>query len=218
MAGIDKIYCPDYPSLLEWIDWASKNKFKYPNGVEFQFIHEFELTEDSFKDGEIPILNTSGSDDYYLIKYCTVGFVQKRMREVYSTKYIQSILDGTSSFDNPRPRGNKIKVLYYTPFRRDKRLNELSAILPDGTRVWYNSFDNYWTPENELGESDCIIGWKRINSFKSLIRQVRKWNLPKGTILACNTYGCNRYVYENYLYAKPSELNSENNVAVILVK
>lgn len=101
MAGIDKTYCRTWEEYQEVVKWARENKFTCPNGTVIEPIESvYEWNEDSF-DGErkLPILNTSQSLDYFLIKHCPIEIVQERMKEVYGEDYVESIKNRTSEYD-----------------------------------------------------------------------------------------------------------------------
>lgn len=93
MAGIDKTYVNNWDDYCAIVEWCKNNSFTFPNGIEVRFGY-YEWNEESFIDGkELPVLNTSYTQDYFLIKHCPIKVVQERMREVYPGHYVQSILD-----------------------------------------------------------------------------------------------------------------------------
>ena len=103
MAGIDKTWCQSLAEFNEFKHWAINNKFKTPHGETIDFtycMYSFdstpeELMEELTNCKSILVMNTSVVEDYYLIKYCDIPFVQSRMKSVYSTKIYESIKMGS---------------------------------------------------------------------------------------------------------------------------
>ena len=53
-----------------------------------------------------------------------------------------------------------------------------------GYNLWYNENLNHWTIDGyELEHHGSNICHKPIKSRKALIRQIRKWRLPKGCLV-----------------------------------
>lgn len=73
MAYIDKTYITSYQQAVDYVNWSKENKLLY-NGHIFNPIPYYSLEEykEYFSSGdtEIIFLNTSLSEDYFLIKYC----------------------------------------------------------------------------------------------------------------------------------------------------
>jgi hypothetical protein len=192
MASIDKTYTSSWKDYCEYRDWASKQKFMCPNGDVIRPIrYLYKLKEEDF-DGirEKPIMNTPQTLDYFLIKHCPIKFVYDRMREVYNKEYIDSVLNGTSEWDTFTKEGK-----YGTKFRMIKHPKDMKANRPYKRNSWfvqlsndgncdYDSDNNRWLWCYELYEPK---GWTsntaHINTIKALKRHMRKWKLPKGTIV-----------------------------------
>lgn len=208
MAGCDFIRTDKYQDYLDLKEWAKQHKFTCPNGMVVNPIeYVFDLREDYFKEGhEISVMHSPCEMDYFLIKHCQLQFVRDYLKTVYNdtNDFIQSVLDGTSVYDRfvPPARGrNKVKIIYRNS-RKNKLLNFrgrgsithkqkfwVHDVNYNGVDLCYNDEYDRWvmgydekTDTCELGEvfssaTDCS------HSIKALIRKIKKWKLPKGTIL-----------------------------------
>lgn len=182
MAGIDKTYVKTWQEYQDLVNWLEQNQFKCPNGDVIGICHYGWSKEDFDGERERPVLNTTQEEDYFLIKYCPLQFVQDRMKEVYDEEDYNSVKNGTSPYDTftkegrlgtgkiklkkLRGRGKKYKYLYWT------------ESLSYGLR--YCTETNKWLWPYELGNWNTSTA-DRCHSIKALIRQIRKWQLPKGT-------------------------------------
>jgi hypothetical protein len=162
------------------------------------------ITEDYF-DGErdVPVTNTPCKVDYYLAMYCPVKAVQEYLESVYEDYKNLDEWKEYITFD--RNPGSKIKVIKYPKFGKiNKALNQrfgwhVSVITPDGdgykSYPEYYSDTNQWIYDYELEfPIDKSWGWCNYKTIKSLIRNIRKWKLPKGSIVTAQ----GRYVGEEY--------------------
>jgi hypothetical protein len=145
----------------------------------------------------ILVMNTSGVEDYYLIKYCNIPFVQSRMKSVYSKEDYESIKNGTSKFDTfnrDSIAGTRVKCIRESEFgkkdflykRKGRKFKSDYWIEVTNKEHWlsYNEqFDHWVICGKELMNNDSNACHKPIKSRKALIRQIRKWKLPKGTIV-----------------------------------
>ena len=205
MAGIDKTWCQSLMEFNEFKHWAINNKFKTPMGETIDFtccMYSFdstpeELMEELTNYRSILVMNTSAVEDYYLIKYCDVTFVQSRMKNVYNTEYYESIKNGTSEFDTFDRNsivGTKVKCIQESEFgkknflykRKGKKYKSDYWIEVSSTdyHLWYNENLNHWTIYGrELEYHDSSVCHKPIKSRKALIRQIKKWRLPKGCLV-----------------------------------
>lgn len=206
MAGIDKTYVSSYEDWKEIIDWAKKTVFTCPNGIEFHVIdwcYNSNSTEDDIREWlneqkEIPVMNTPQELDYFLIKYCPIKVVQNRMREVYDSEFVESVLNGTSVYDTfvypefgKHCKFIKKPIISYNSkwwnnyFKKYYRgFYYVDVILPKKYSAYSSYNQNYdiWLMNNELGYPTSGGSVKfEISSLKSLIRKIRKWRLPIGT-------------------------------------
>lgn len=204
MAGIDKTYCKTIAEHEEFKKWVSENKFTTPFGEVIDiadYMYNFdtpieELQEEIDNGYEITVMNTPTYVDYYLIKYCPIKFVQDRMKKVYP-KYYKNIVDGTSIFDNfnrDSIAGTKVKCIKESEFckkdfldrRKGKKYKVDYWIEVNHDEYWinYNEDYNYWPIYwHELMSDNSNVCHKPIKSRKALIRQIRNWKLPKGSIV-----------------------------------
>lgn len=216
MAAIDKTYAHTWEEYVSLVKWAKNTKFICPNGMTLSpmgYIYEwsketYEESYNSFKEKyldfefEFPVMNTSNAIDYFIIKECPLKFVQDRMKEVYSDEYIQSVLNGTSDYDTYKrgPIGTKVKVIKYPKFGNKGKLCEkkrgMKFIEVLGPNMRYNTEYDYWLSDSELGWYNCSMCNKKINSTKAMIRQIRKWKLPKGTKVSWS----GRYIDNDFIF------------------
>lgn len=217
MAGIDKTYAKTWEEYETLVEWTKDKEFICPNGMKLYpmnciYIWEKDDYEKSYnnhkekypnEDFEFAVLNTTWAMDYFLIKYCPLEFVQNRLKQAYGKDYVKSILDGTSVFDTyNRNVGTKVKIIKYPKFgnkgklcekkRRMKFIEVENTYNPHSLNdiLWYNEDYDYWVSFNEIGYHTSSMCNKNINSTKAMIRQIRKWKLPKGTIVKW----CGRFV------------------------
>ena len=202
MAGIDCTYTKSWKEYQDLIKWAKDKVFVCPNGIKMyptDYIYEWDKEDWDNIDGEKRVMNTSHTMDYFLIKHCPLQFVQDRMLEVYDKDFVQKIINETSEYDKySRNVGTKVKIISYPQFGNKTKLQE-----PKKWFVWieaeafeknefdmtdylhYNEDYDYWVDDerNELGYGSSNVAHKKIKSLKAMIRQIRKWKFPKGTIV-----------------------------------
>lgn len=215
MAAIDKTYVTTKEEYLEIRNWMENFTKELPNGMILyggDFIYDVEDLDEVFPcETGFPVMNTSTTMDYFLIKECPIKLVQDRMKSVYSEDYYNSVKNGTSDFDKfVRPEGGKHVKLIKKPRRnfhykwyneyRKKRIRDkftVDVILPDNVYSWYYEEYDHWEIPGELVHgrhfsSDATV---KVGSVKALKRVVRKWNLPVGTkvrfhaLRYCGMYG-----------------------------
>lgn len=186
MAAIDKTYVDSWEEYKEIRDWAIKTNVTYPNGdIGSKMINWFyfpDLTEDNFKENKEYVLwNTSEIVDMFLYKHCPFELVQERLKEQYSDL---SYLDRESI--NEHEIGNHFiipkkfinRILYWQWYCIEVKYNE---------RYWgYNTETDQWVSTNELGKFHQYWLYIKLTSRKTLARQIRNWNLPKGAIISIN--------------------------------
>ena len=204
MAGIDKTYTSSWLEYQALVDWARKTVFICPDGTKLRpidYIYRY-WKEENFNGNEIPVMNTSNVCDYFLIKYCPLGFVQERMSEVYSAEYIQSIKDGVSAFDTFSKEGKY--GIKYRLIKQPKKPNRCNRTLGYwfvqllSPFIHYCEAENRWIWPDELTETR---GWvsntcHKFKTRRAIERHIRKWKLPKGTIVEVS----GGYVGEEYEY------------------
>lgn len=206
MAAIDKTYVSTYEDWKRVVDWARTAEFTCPNGTKLKVINhcyypdmsEAEVKEWLCEQREVPVMNTSYSMDYYLIKYCPLDIVQNQLRQMYGEQY-DNIKNGKSRFDTfTRKRKIGTKVVL-KKWKKHTNQNYVSgrcfwvSAMHNGELLWWSDAINrfIWTDELGIRNSSQFLGCK---SIKALIRRLRKMELPKGAVV-CAT---GRYVYEKW--------------------
>lgn len=217
MAGIDKTYTNSYKDYIDLINWARKYTFTCPNGTIVDISKSiYNWTEEDFikatdEGYSLPIMNTSSSTDYFLIKCCPLQFVQDRMKDVYDDEYdeIKNNISPYDTFSKEGKYGTHCKLISSPkkPFRNNRPLNIkqwwVDIILPESFDgyLWYLVSYNKWVWPYELHGNTTDIssgGWfeKRFKTRKAIERHICKWKLPKGTIVQV----CGKYINEEYKY------------------
>ena len=214
MASIDKIYVNNWKDFCEVRDYFMNNEFIANNGTKCvlkDYIYDVEhITEDYFNgEREVAVTNTPCKVDYYLAMYCPVKAVQKYLDNAYkgdwrNVDYWKEYI----TFD--RNPGNKVKIIKYPKFGKiNKALNQrfgwhISVYTTrkiehseyDDRPIYYGD-TNQWVYDNELEfPIDKSCGWCKYKTIKSLIRNIRKWKLSKGSIVIAQ----GRYEGERYKF------------------
>lgn len=206
MAAIDKTYLSNYKIYQQFIEWAKKTTFICPNGIKLRVIDSVYAywTEKDMNAGERPVLNSSHTLDYFLIKYCPFDFVQERMKEVYDADFYESVKNGTSDYDTfvyPAiatkfvvVRGKYLKHKNYLWKLRKKIILFDIEVEYKNYPLWYNRELHRFLLPFELGEVGQSFAYET-KTIKSLIRHLRKMKLPKGAIITAR----GRYIDEDLL-------------------
>ena len=215
MAAIDKTYTDKWSDYQDLKKWAFGKIFTTPNGAKINMYYYLlnGWTKEDFDGNERPIMSTSYTADYYIIKYCPLKFVQDRMKEVYDKEYYDSVKNGTSYYDTFSKEGKygtKVRIIkrpdklfgnhnYALWVNKDinKRISTtwwVSIVTPEEYEfVNYDEEYNRWIWPEELGEGHSNI-CNRYYTIKALIKAIRKWQLPKGTIVKAG----GRYIGDEY--------------------
>ena len=178
--------------------------------VNWYYTNQYTDIEGILQGGKsIPLLNTSHTEDYYLIKYCPLSFIQERMINVYGEDYINQIKNGTSLYDTcKRNIATRVKIISKSKFGNKDFLYHRKPTL--GVDYWvevshpklhltYNYRTDQWLIHGfELGdEYGSNVCHKKIKTKKSLIRHIlKKWKLPKGVTIKWR--GC--FVGDNIIF------------------
>ena len=200
MAAIDKTYVKTIEEYLEIKTWMENFTRTLPNGMVLHgsnFMYNIVNPYDVFPcETGYPVMNTSSTMDYFLIKECPIKLIQDRMKSVYSEDYYNSVKNGTSDFDTfVRPESGKHLKLIRKPIRHSpyklysdylkKHVQDkyyVYVILPNGNYSWYYEDYDHWAMEGELTcgnfSSDALLN---VGSLKALTRVVKRWNLPVGS-------------------------------------
>jgi hypothetical protein len=215
MAGIDKTYV-NKEELLEAIEWAKKvDKATLEDGSTFypiNFICGYnDIDDPAFWEEERKeyiLWNTPIWYDRWLWLNCPLSFVQERLQEQYDSYTLETFESWT--YEKPTNRKKKYTFLEvptgygYKWFMNNARYNcrwprnskqltyYIEVKCPDEEfERGYNEEVGQWYPDFDFLPYRCEFIWqkhhKRIPSKKAIIRQLNKWNLPKGTIVTVGT-------------------------------
>jgi hypothetical protein len=211
MAAIDKTYI-NKEQLLEAIEWAKGvDKATLENGSTFyplDFIYGYnDLDDPTFweKEREVYVLwNTPIWYDRWLWLNCPLSFVRERLQEQYDEDFIKTFESWT--YEKPTNRKKKYTFLEvptgygYKWFMNNARYNcrwprnskqltyyievkcpgeEFERRYNEETGQWYPDFDFLPCYEDFIWQRHR----RRIPCKKSIMRQLDKWDLPKGTIV-----------------------------------
>lgn len=192
MAAIDKTYVSNWSDYKEIRDWAKVTDMIYPDGTNggkmIDWFYYPNLTEQDFSDEntEYVLWNTAMSVDMFLYKNCPFKLVQDRLKEQYDI----SELSEKKSI-NKHEVGNHFKFpkrfiggiyTFCVDRQTDKKIENW----------WYSDYHNKWTEYEEFGPWNTNSCIKNVQSRKAAIRLIRKWNLPKGSVVTVTDY-FNRY-------------------------
>lgn len=192
MATIDKTYVSNWSDYKEIRDWAKVTDMIYPDGTNggkmINWFYYPNLTEKDFadEDTEYVLWNTPMSVDMFLYNNCPFKLVQDRLKEQYDI----SELSEKKSI-NKHEVGNHFKFpkrfiggiyTFYIDRQTDKKIENW----------WYSDYYNKWTEYEEFGPWNTNSCVKNVKSRKAAIRLIKKWNLPKGSVVIVTDY-FNRY-------------------------
>ena len=216
MAGIDKTYV-NKSELIEAINWAKEvGEVTLENGYKFcplDFIGAYNDVEGIVYDSDEYVLwNTPVWFDRWLWCNCPLSFVRSRLQQQYDSNSLRDFKSWV--YERPVSRKQKYTFLevpscrYYTWLmskdQNDSRqsgnckqaIYEIIVKCPDEhferrydeqTKQWYPMFGMLPCYDDFVWQTYH----KRIPSKKAIIRQLNKWDLPKGTIV---TVKCIRYL------------------------
>ena len=205
MAAIDKIYVNNWKDFCEVRDYFMNTEFIANNGTKCvlkNYMYDVEDVTENFFDGEreVAVTNTPRKVDYYLAMYCPVKAVQEYLNRAYRRDW-KNVDEWKEYITFDRNSGNKIKVIKYPKFGKiNKALNQRfgwqiqvkTPILSNFTFFTKQSYEypeyygdtNQWIYDYELEfPIDKLWGLCNYKTIKSLIRNIRKWKLPKGSIV-----------------------------------
>lgn len=223
MAGIDKTYV-NKEQLLEAIEWAKGvGKATLEDGSTFypiNFICGYnDINDPTFWEEEREeyiLWNTPTWYDRWLWLNCPLSFVKERLQEQYDEDDLKTFESWT--YEEPVNRKKKYtflevpKIYGYKWFMNNARYNNrwpcnskqltyyIEVKCPDEEfEREYNEEVGQWYPDFGFLPCHDEFIWqkhhKRIPSRKSIMRQLDKWILPKGTVV---TVGCLRYTRLNF--------------------
>jgi hypothetical protein len=215
MAALDKTYV-NKEQLLEAIEWAKKvDKATLEDGSTFypiNFICGYnDIDDPAFwekEKKEYVLWNTPTWYDRWLWLNCPLSFVQERLQVQYDSYTLEVFESWT--YEEPVNRKKKYTFLTvptgygYKWFMNNARYNcrwprnskqltyYIEVKCPDEEfDRGYNKEVGQWYPDFDFLPCRDEFIWqkyhKRIPSKKSIMRQLDKWDLPKGTIVTVGT-------------------------------
>lgn len=215
MAALDKTYV-NKEQLLEAIEWAKEvDKATLEDGSTFypiNFIYGYnDIDDPTFWEEERKeyiLWNTPTWYDRWLWLNCPLSFVQERLQEQYDSYTLEVFESWT--YEEPVNRKKKYTFLKvptgygYKWFMNNARYNcrwprnskqltyYIEVKCPDEEfERGYNEEVGQWYPDFDFLPCRDEFIWqkhhKRIPSKKSIMRQLDKWALPKGTIVTVGT-------------------------------
>lgn len=213
MAAIDKIYVNNWKDFCEVRDYFLNTEFVANNGTKCilkKYLYDNDWVTEDFFDGkvEVAVTNTPSKVDYYLAMYCPIKVVQDYLDCAYTNwRNIETWSDYINFDRNP---GIKFIITKYPTFGKiNKALNqEFGWDIEVRTPVQeckymcceyptYYKESNQWIYDSELiFPKGCEYGNYRFKTIKALKRNIRKWKLPKGSIVTAQ----GRYVGECYKF------------------
>src|SRR5574344_459848 len=202
MAGIDKIYTEDIPytEYKEFIDWTYNEgeslfkkycilgKYPYDRILDFDEIEYFTLhgffedfTENNYNG---VISNLPETVDIFLIEHIPDKFINfiKRLKVQYSD-FDKIRKNGHKVFKRPNPyTAKRFKIIYHKGRLLNNTLVNYTVQVDVPRFLDYNNFTQEWIYSRELKPFNGDYVYVKKSSFKSLIRKMRKWKMPKNTI------------------------------------
>jgi hypothetical protein len=194
MAAIDKTYV-NKEQLIETIEWAKKvGEVTLENGYKFcpiDFIYAYNNL-DELEDRDIYVLwNTPSWFDRWLWLNCPLLFVKERIQEVYDEnsikefknwKYIESVKVNQKYTFLETPTG------YWWKFLAKGKGKKLSVYIFEveykNKYFGYDWRSNTWSEKFGMLPCEGEFEWiNKVPSKKTILRLLRKWNLPLGSIV-----------------------------------
>lgn len=203
------------------------NYFYYPDLTEEEFNqYKSEYEKENPKcEYEIVLWNTPTYVDIWLIRNCPFEFIQDRLKEQYGGGWSKTaftdhndndmytqIKEHCSIYDTHQRNGlgKKAKVTFHNLFGswiRDKKQFWWIEVDPYWLRdkrtsvkvaPWYNELDDMWYWDEEAMPCTSNICTKiGPMTKKNIINLIKKWNLPKGTIVNFKAE-IGRYLYHEF--------------------
>lgn len=189
-----KLYTEDltFNQYLTLLDYCKNTKFKCNNGYIYNLI-DYIYYYDEYQKNKL-VFKTTEKLDYFLIKYCSLDFIQNFLKNIYNN--YNDFINGITIYDDVINNGyiisNKFKILSRSPnmmsknyIYKDKYNNDKMyiSIYYKGTEAFYNEELKKFVFYDELGEGD-YTGVFKCRTIKALNRFLRKVKLPKGCIIS----------------------------------
>ena len=200
----------DFGNIFSPIDWFSdytKEEFEniieeerkqykeyYSDPVHIQQRREWDGEDwepEPEKIGEVCIWNTPTFLDIWLIRNCPLQIIQERLKQQYSSNYLE-IKERRSSYDTyKRPAASfhfKITRVQSSPRIRAK---DLKLYFHIQELDWdFNTEDGKWYNVLECKDIDFGSAYIQKPTRRKIARIIKKWDLPAGiTLRAYSNYG-----------------------------
>lgn len=205
MAAIDKTYVTK-EELLEAIAWAKEvGEVSLENGYKFyplNFICSYNDI-DNIEDKDIYVLwNTPSWFDRWLWLNCPLSFIKERIEEVYDEEYIKKFENW--KYIEPVKVNRKYTFLetpegygwkFIAKGKGEKPSIYIFNIKYKDTYLGYNWQTDTWGEKFDMLPFRGEFEWRnKVPSKKAILRLLRKWNLPSGSIVRIKNlhyYGMN---------------------------
>lgn len=220
-----------YPNLTkeEWDKWHderiqyAKDHYNTPEHTkDCKELYGEDWVFDPENYFDVVLWNTPTYVDVWLIRNCPFEEVQNRLKEQYSGGWSKQaftdhndenmydqIKNHTSIYDTYQRNGLgrkakiSIKTIHGKPFRNKNIWWWIEVRDNDSKWRWYDEDLDIWSREEELipYTSNCCHKHGTLTK-KNILNLVRKWDLPKGTILSFegfHTYKNRRYSVHKFI-------------------
>ena len=201
MAGIDKTYANTWEQYKEIRDWAEDKVVEYPNGIKEHLSNYVYLwNEDDFSgddfNGERPVWNTPTCLDRWLWLNCPIELVRQRLQEQYGEKYLKDF-ENPTYVRNGLGKSARMRVLKRPRYKLKQRGCWWVQIVSDDCYLWdYDDESDQWHHRNEYCPTNTNTAYIKANpSVKTILRAIRKWDLPAGMRLRIT----GRYVQDTWV-------------------
>ncbi len=190
MAGIDKIYAPNWEEYKKLLDWAADKVITFENGQSIKVINYIWKYSESEFNPDYAVMSTPVWFDVYLVQNCPIEFVQERL---YRPEYME--VEFPPKYPASYQTKRKLKIV------RTGTIPLYNAgIYGEGGWCLSCKSNNWWFNEDWNEWVDVSLNYPRTSnvshhcSVKGVIRFLKKQRLPKG--LEFRLIG--RYVGEDF--------------------
>lgn len=194
MAGIDKTYV-NKEQLLEAIEWAKGvGEVTLENGYKFyplNFIYAYNDIDELENRDMYVLWNTPSWFDRWLWSNCPLSFIKERIEEVYDEEYIKKFENW--KYIEPIKVNRKYTFLktpagygwkFIAKGKGEKPSIYIFNIKYNDKYLGYNWQTDTWGEKIDmLPYRDEFELRNKVLSKKAILRLLRKWNLPSGSII-----------------------------------
>lgn len=143
----------------------------------------------------IPIANFSELQDRFIIQNCDLDWVQDRLKEQYGNEGDYYDMKQTPIIYFEPGDSNKFNITWrnsgimnYAYKFRQKNLYTITI-----KYMKYNESLDRWVNENNSTYGDWS-SYDKCKSLKAVMRKLRKWQLPKGSMVDVRSVGYNEFI------------------------